>query len=49
MFVYELEDRLETDPLLANGLLNLVTTMDPSSVQANLLCTMCNFTASNQS
>lgn len=45
MFVNELENRLETDPLLTNGLLNLVATQD-ADADADLLCFMCN-SASN--
>lgn len=41
MFVHELEKRLETDPLMANGLLDLVTTMDASE-DTDLLCAWCN-------
>lgn len=41
MYVNELEKRLETDPLLANGLLNLLSTggMDPGNI--DFLCDGC--------
>lgn len=42
MFVQELEKRLETDPLMANGLLDLITTIDASSEDTDLLCLNCN-------
>lgn len=47
MFVHELEKRLETDPLMANGLLDLVTTMDASSEDVDLLCLWCNIESNN--
>lgn len=47
MFVHELENRLETDPLMANGLLDLVTTMDASTDEVDVLCTTCNILSSN--
>lgn len=47
MFVHELEKRLETDPLMANGLLDLVTTMDASSEDADFLCWKCNVNSNN--
>lgn len=47
MFVHELEKRLETDPLMANGLLDLVTTMDASSEGTDLLCYKCNIESTN--
>lgn len=48
MFVHELEKRLETDPLLANGLLDLVTTMNASSEDADLLCWTCDYNSCNR-
>lgn len=47
MFVHELEKRLETDPLMANGLLDLVTTMDASAEDVDFLCITCNIDANN--
>lgn len=47
MFVHELEKRLETDPLMTNGLLDLVTTMDASSEDVDLLCLWCNIESNN--
>lgn len=41
VFVNELESRLETDPLMANGLLNLVSTVDATSDDVDLLCWFC--------
>ena len=39
MFVSELEKRLETDPLLTNGLLNLMTPDDNASFESiDFLC-----------
>lgn len=41
IYVNELEKRLETDPLLTNGLLDLVTTNDVGLNGINLLCNEC--------
>lgn len=41
MSVNELEKRLETDPLLANGLLNLVSHNSMNPVDMDLLCDGC--------
>ncbi len=40
-YVNELEKRLETDPLVTNGLLELVTTNDVGLNGVNLLCSQC--------
>lgn len=41
MYVNELETRLETDPLLANGLLDLVSSVNASPEDIDLLCIAC--------
>ena len=38
MYVNELESRLETDPLLANGLLDLVSSANAAPEDIDLLC-----------
>lgn len=45
LFVNELETRLETDPLLTNGLLDLVTTTNAMS--EGDWCLVCNIESNN--
>ena len=45
LFVNELETRLETDPLLTNGLLDLVTTANAMS--EGDWCLVCNIESNN--
>lgn len=42
MFLQELENRLETDPLISNGLLNLISTDVSSPEKIDFLCESCN-------
>ena len=41
MFVNELEKRLETDPLIPNGLLDLVSTDNLNSQLSSFVCEEC--------
>lgn len=41
IFVQELEERLETDPLMTNGLVDLAFQNDPNAESADLLCWFC--------
>ena len=41
MYVNELESRLETDPLLATGLLDLVSSANAAPEDIDLLCIAC--------
>lgn len=44
-YLNELEKRLETDPLLPDGLLDFISTSAPSFGNMNLLCEGCHSTS----